>query len=64
MSDNELRVSIVIDGVKSMDRERMRKFFDVLCGAVSGALNAVDYETVTECGYPYITVETSEEVKE
>ena len=60
MSDNEIRVSIVIDGVRTQDYEAMKRFFDVLCGAVSGALNAVDYETVTECGYPYITVETKE----
>ena len=64
MSDNEMRVSIVIDGVRTQDYERMRRFFDIACGAVAGMLKETDANTVTECGYPYFVIEDSKEAME
>ena len=61
---NELRVSIVIDGVKTHDYEKMRNFFHFVCGAVSGMLNMSDVDTVTECGYAYYVIEESVEAAE
>ena len=58
---NELRVSIVIDGVKTHDYEKMRNFFHFVCGAVSGMLNMSDVDTVTECGYAYCVIEDTTE---
>lgn len=64
MSDNnELRVSIVIDGVRTQDYEAMKRFFNLAAASVAGMLKASDIDTVTECGYPYVTVEMTEEAR-